>query len=307
MRSEYTNYQADDHTAATQPSRAYPPRPEFTPIPLKPTRKLPGLGFWIALLFVGLVVYFIFPSSSTVLVLGIDRAPEGTAAGRSDTNILLKLDTLPGDVTALSIPRDLWVLIPGYGENRINAAHYFGEVYDPGSGPQVAKATVIANFGVPVDYYLRIQLEKFAQVVDAVGGVEVTLDEPISGYAAGTYQMDGTEALAFVRSRAGSDDFFRMQQGQIFIRALTQKLFQPATWPRLPAFVVAVLQVVDTDIPAAKIPRLLVAGLRAGITGIDFVALERDMVTPWVTNEGAQVLLPNWSVINAAVGKAFGE
>ena len=78
----------------------------------------------IAILFIGFI-YFLVPFRTNFLVLGIDRVPEGSNLGRSDTNILVTVKPLSPYIGMLSIPRDLWVTIPGVGENRINTAHFF--------------------------------------------------------------------------------------------------------------------------------------------------------------------------------------
>ena len=181
--------------AITQPSKAY--RGEER----SPRRKR---GRWLLAVVLVLAVYLLFPSRHTVLILGIDRAFENTAIGRSDTNLLVGVRPLPGSVSVLSIPRDLWVTIPGVGENRINTAHYFGEGEQAGEGPYRAMETVEQNFGVGVNRYIRIQLEKFPAVVDAMGGIDLELESAMAGYPAGTHHLDGEQALAFVRDRAGT-------------------------------------------------------------------------------------------------------
>ena len=120
-------------------------------------------GILLCLIFFS-SVYFLVPFRTNFLVLGIDRTPEGTDLGRSDTNILFTVRPLRPHVGVLSIPRDLWVSIPGIGENRINTAHYFGEAGNQGSGPNAALETVEFNFGIPVNYFLRIKLYLLALV-----------------------------------------------------------------------------------------------------------------------------------------------
>lgn len=264
-----------------------------------------GCSFWLAL-FILLGIYFLAPLESTILILGIDRAPEGTVLGRSDTNILVRVNPFTADVWMLSIPRDLWVTIPGYGEERINAAHYFGESLGAGEGIKLAAATVEANFEVEVDYTIRIQLEKFAGVVDALGGVDLELSDAMGGYPIGEHHLDGTQALAFVRDRAGTDDFFRMQQGQVMAKALFSEILNPLNWPRIPAVLGQTLQVVEMDIPWWRWPRLGLALLRAGPGGIESRTLERSMVTPFTTALGADVLLPNWDLIRPVIREMFG-
>ncbi len=274
-------------------------------IPQKPKRSF-GCSKGLAWLVVLFLIYVFLPIRSNLLILGIDRTPDGTDVGRSDTIILLGLQPLTGQANMLSIPRDLWVPIPGYGENRINAAHSFGELEHPGYGPRLVLATLQQNFGVNINQYLRIRLEGFADVVDALGGIEITLDQAAAGYSPGTYTLTGEQSLAFVRDRTG-DDFFRMQHGQLFIMAVIKKMINPLSWLHVPGAVLAMLQTVDTDIPIWDWPRLSVAMLRAVMfNGIHAVTLPREAVTPWVTDAGAQVLLPNWELILPLVREMFG-
>jgi LCP family protein required for cell wall assembly len=210
-------------------------------------------------------------------------------------------------VGVLSIPRDLWVKVPGYGENRINTAHFFAEAAQAGSGPAAAMDVVRQNFGVNVDYYVRMHFNGFIEIVDALGGVDVTLPTAMSGYTAGTYHLDGTKALALVRDRETSDDFFRMGRGQMLLEALTKQVLRPTSWPRLPAAFVATSQAVDTNVPVWQWPRLAFAILRVGTSGIDTRIISRDMVTPFITSGGADVLAPNWGAINPVLKEMFGQ
>ena len=210
-------------------------------------------------------------------------------------------------VGMLSIPRDLWVKIPGVGENRINTAHFFAEAELAGSGPAAAAQTVAADFGVPVDYTVRIRFDGIQQVVDAMGGVDIDLPEATALYPAGRHHLDGKQALAFIRDRKNADDFFRMEHGQLFVKSFFRQMFSPVSWPRLPATLVAVLRSVDTTIPAWLWPRLGLAILRAGPAGIDSRTLDREMVRPFTTSSGAQVLLPLWDRINPLVDELFRQ
>lgn len=294
-----------DPWSETQPSQAY--RVELYSEQKQPRRARKGCLTVIAILLLA-AAYLFLPVNHTLLILGIDRSFENTAIGRSDTNVLVAVRPFSGTASVLSVPRDLWVTIPGHGENRINAAHFFGENEQAGTGPQLAVETMEHNLNVNIDRYLRIQLERFPQVVDAMGGVDLQLESNMAGYSAGTYHLNGEQALAFVRSRAGSDDFFRMAQGQVFLKSFIQTLLKPATWPRLPQVVLAAIETVDTNIPLWQMPRLGIALLRAFVFDkIEFVIIQREMVVPWVTDLGAQVLLPDWAKIHPVVQQEFGR
>lgn len=311
-----------DHLDYTQPSqRGYEPLGDTQPTrrpantararrERRQRRRSPLRAcFWGLLLGLALVVggYLVFPGRSTILILGIDRTPEGNVVGRSDTIILVDVQTLSAEVRTLSIPRDLWVTIPYWGEYRINTAHFLGEGSQAGGGPALAMATIQQNFGIASDYYLRIQLEEFPAVIDSLGGVKITLPYKMGGLKKGTHKLNGDEALAFVRDRSGTDDFQRMGQGQLFAKALAKNLANPLKWPRLPFFINAVSKVVDTNIPQWEWPRLGFAFVRASFTGVHSTGLNRGVTTPWVTPEGAQVLLPDWGQIIPFSLKALGH
>jgi LCP family protein required for cell wall assembly len=252
-------------------------------------------------------VYLLMPFRTNLLVLGIDRTPEGTALGRSDTNILITIKPLRPYVGMLSIPRDLWVTIPGVGENRINTAHYFAEGQEPGSGPYAALDTIEQNFGVHVEHFLRIRFDGIVDLVDAMGGLDIELLNSMAGLPPGEHHLSGEQSLVFVRDRQGTDDFFRMQQGQFFVTEIMEQLIQPKTWPRIPAVVVAINDSIDTNLPLWVWPRLAFALVRSGTSGIDYQVIGRDMVSSSTTSEGAQVLIPDWLLINPLVEGIFGQ
>jgi LCP family protein required for cell wall assembly len=259
------------------------------------------------ILGVAAALFLLGPWRTTVLLLGIDRAPQGTAVARSDTMILLTIMPPSGYVGMLSLPRDLWVTIPGVGTNRINTAHFFGEGAAPGSGPGLAVRTVRENFGLDVDGYARLTFDGIIQSVDALGGVVIDLPTAMSGYAAGEHRLDGKQALAFVRDRAGSDDFFRMQRGQVFLKAVLRQTANPLHWLRVPRATAALLSSLDSNLPPWEWPRLLFAMLRAGPDRIDARTITREMVLPFTTDQGAQVLAPNWERINPVLLEMLGQ
>ena len=278
--------------------------------PARPSRKrFPALAVPLGLaLGLSSAVYLLAPFRTNILILGADRRPvETSTASRSDTLILLTYIPLQPYVGMLSIPRDLWVEIPGFGANRINAAAFLGEAARPGQGPRAAVETVRSNFGVDVDAYLSIEFTALVRFVDALGGVDIELASPTGGYPAGRHRLDGTQALAFARDRKGSDDFFRMERGQILVRSLIRGSMGPAAWPRWPLALAALISAVETDLPIWEWPRLALALLRAGSAGIDGRVIGRDMVNGFTTEAGAQVLAPDWSRINPVLLEMFGQ
>lgn len=287
-----------------------PPPPEW----MEKKRRRRGCGCscgFLSLAVLGFVflagVYLLAPIRTNILLLGIDYTPPENAVGRSDTIILTTFVPLKPYIGMLSIPRDLWVNVPGVGENRINTAHFFAEAQQAGTGPVAVKNTIQQNFGVDVDFYIRMRFDGFREVVNALGGLDIYLSEPMGGYPAGYHHLTGNKALAFTRNRSGSDDFFRMEQGQFLLKAILIQSLNPKNWVKLPSVLMAFTKVIDTDLPLWQWPRIVLALFRAGPEGLDARIISREMVTPYTTSQGANVLLPNWSVINPVLLELFDQ
>ena len=258
-------------------------------------------------------------SRTNVLILGLDRRPQQGTVVRSDVLMVLTADPQGPRLGLLSIPRDLYVAIPGYGQSRINTAHFYGE-RDGGDGPDLAVETVAQNFSVPVRHYVRVDFDGFRAVVDAVGGIDVTVEErivdnayPTEDYGttrieipAGPQHMDGERALQYVRSRHGASDFERTARQQQVMVALARRLAAPQTWPRLLAVFRAVTRHVETNLGPVEMVQVGVTALRVGADGIDHRVIDRDMTQPWTTPTGGAVLLPRWDVIEPVVKELFG-
>jgi LCP family protein required for cell wall assembly len=259
----------------------------------------------LACLILSLAILMLAPQPIHILILGVDRAPKRSFAGRTDTIMLMRADSREPYVGLLSIPRDLWIEIPGEGPGRINSAHYVAEINQPGSGGSAAKSAASQAFGVPVHYYLRVRFQGLRAFVNALGGVTVRLPEAMGGLPAGEHHLDGKAALTFVRYRATDDDFLRMARGQLFVRALMRQMLNPSTWPHLPSAALKAAEVIDSDVPILQWPAVLMALLRVGPDGIDARTFTYDMVQPFTTAGGAAVLAPIWERIFPVVHEMF--
>lgn len=152
------------------------------------------------------------------------------SVGRTDTIMVVHIPRFGGDATMLSLPRDSWVDIPGYGQNKLNQAFSLG-------GPALLQQTVEQATGIHLDHYAEIGFGGFANVVDAVGGVEMCLDEPLEdpmagiNLQAGCQELDGPTALGYVRSRYASaqGDLDRVERQRKFLAALSEKIKSPGT------------------------------------------------------------------------------
>ncbi len=298
----------EDNWAMTRPSRS---AAVTNPIRVAGERKMPPYAKGCLTLLVagvfGFVLFLLTPIRTNVLILGLDAREPGESVARADTLILTTIVPLRPEVGILSVPRDLWVTLPNGEQNRINAAHVFAELEESGAGPQATIDTISLNFGVEMHYFVRLRFEGLRDVVDALGGVDVEIPQPMSGYAAGTHHMDGEQALAFVRDRAGSDDFFRMERGQLFLKALMREMFTVNAWQRIPKALGVFSQLVETDIPVWQWLRLGLALFRAGPEGIENHIISRDHVIPFTTEGGASVLGPDWEAITPLVSDVFGK
>lgn len=173
-----------------------------------------------------------------ILLLGIG-GPGHEGGSLSDTMMVASIDPVNKTVAMLSIPRDLYVKVPGYGTTKINAANAYG-------GPDLAKTVVGRILDLPIHYYVQLDFSGFKQAVDSVGGVDINNTEKLydpeypcdndKGYCAfslpvGQYHMDGKTALKFARCRHGScgNDFGRAARQQQLLLALRQKAMQAST------------------------------------------------------------------------------
>ncbi|WP_230931548.1 LCP family protein, partial [Dietzia aurantiaca] len=159
----------------------------------------------------------------------LSTGSESDAGGKRTDTMMLVYTPRDGDRTMLiSLPRDMLVDIPGYGENKLNAAYTFG-------GPPLLAQTLEQQTGVRIDHYAEIGFGGFADIVDAVGGVEICLEEPINDpfagldLAAGCQILAGPQALGFVRTRYGfaEQDLQRVRNQRQFLGSLMRTVMTP--------------------------------------------------------------------------------
>ncbi len=152
------------------------------------------------------------------LLLGSDSRSADPEGGRSDVIVLMHISDDREQVHLIHFPRDLYVDIPGHGEDKINAAYAYG-------GPQLVVSALQPLIGVPVDHVALIDFEGFKSMTDAVGGVDVDVAEASPGFSVGTQHMNGERALEFVRERKAlsQGDISRGQRQQAFIKGLMIK------------------------------------------------------------------------------------
>lgn len=161
----------------------------------------------------------------TILVMGRDSRDVENDSGRADTIMLLYLNPEEGSGVLLSIPRDTLVEIPGYGEDKINHAYAYG-------GEELMIKTVSSFLDAEINHYVTLDFEGFVRLIDALGGVDITIDRPLvdprsgANFSPGNHHFTGEQALSYTRSRATElGDIGRIQrQQQLFRKLLIQKL-----------------------------------------------------------------------------------
>ena len=260
-----------------------------------------------------------------VLLLGNDaRAGEGEISN-TDTMILLSFDPQNQTAGLLSLPRDLWVPIPGFGyETRINTAYPLGETYQyEGGGPQLAKDTVSSFIGQPVQYYARVNFQGFVDLIDMIGGVDIVVpftiyDDayPTDDYGVelfyleeGPQHLDGEIALKYVRTRNVDDDYGRAGRQQQVIRAVADKLLRADTLtsllPKLPRMLMTLGNTVQTDVPMSL--QLELANYLSGssLREVRQLVLDNRYGEETYTEEGAWILKPDRTLVRAALSNFF--
>jgi LCP family protein required for cell wall assembly len=224
-------------------------------------------------------------------------------------------------VSILSVPRDLWVYIPGNGWNRINVAHKIGHRTGyPGGGPGLLAEVLRINLGIPkIDHWARIDFTGFARVVDVLGGVEMTVACPVNLrykpptsdteeeriLEPGVHQMDGATALRYVRTRRGTSDFDRARRQHQFLKAMWNQFKSPDIILKIPSLWSALSDSFQTDMNLGDVLALAPIALDLKPQNIRSLYIGVNQVDPWVTADGWQVLLPLPDKIQPVVARLY--
>jgi polyisoprenyl-teichoic acid--peptidoglycan teichoic acid transferase len=197
-------------------------------------------------------------------------------------------------VRLLSIPRDLWVYIPGHGYNRINTADLWGELAKKGGGPDRVKQTIQHNLGIPIHYYVRIDFQGFINIIDTVGGIDVDVDCSLSdiNLSAGMHHMNGKQALRYARSRKSTNDFDRGRRQRKVLMALWDQALTLDIIPKLPQLWRSMANSFQTDLSLEQVINLAYVGAQLKPQRIISRAIGPSLVQGWITPQGAAVLLP---------------
>jgi LCP family protein required for cell wall assembly len=246
------------------------------------------------------------------LLLGSDtNNPQNS--GRTDVIMVISVNRAQGTAALLSIPRDLYVYVPNVGMQRINTAYAQGELNQVGSGPALLIETIQYNLGLRIDYYTRVDFNDFKQIIDSVGGIDIsvgctiqdwrliepdldpTIEENWAKYTLpiGVHHLDGDLALWYARSRRTSSDFDRGQRQQEIMRALWRHLRSMGLLNQLPDVWPQLIEIVETDIALVDMVGLIPFAVALDPSRVaSFTFQLNEEVVSWNASDGAQVLLP---------------
>jgi len=240
-----------------------------------------------------------------ILILGSDYR-EGRGY-RTDVFMLLSMYPNHGTASVISFPRDLYVYIPGVGNQRINVAQPYG-------GFELSNATLQENFGVSADHYIMTNFNGFKSIINSLGGINVEVGSYLSDQCdlpqkdsqgncsvyPGVNYMNGDTALWYVRSRYSTSDLDRTRRAQEVVFAMFSKLMSLDAVSRLPELFASYSNAIETDLGIEDIIPLapLATTLLNDPSKIRRYAIGINEVTPYVLpDSGANVLLPNYDAI----------
>ena len=242
------------------------------------------------------------PALMTILAIGADSGSD-YKYGLADVIRIARVDFVTPKISVLSMPRDLWVEIPGITEpygithGKLNQAYFYGGpgmgyYKGPGAGPGLLARTLDLNFGLRVDHYGAVNMQTFVKIVDAVGGIDIYLPNDVDGrpiddktedmgyFSAGQQQFNGDQALRFARIRKKYNDFTRMDHQNMVICALKEKITRPAVLPKIPQIIAAFQGAVLTDLSLEQIGQLACLAPRLKRENILFTSLPEEILTP---------------------------
>lgn len=247
------------------------------------------------------------PGQINILLLGIDQRPwQKGKKFRTDTIILATLNKELGTLNLTSFPRDLFIDIPGHGQDRINTAYVYG-------GIDLLYQTFKENFGVKPDHYVLINFFNFKQFIDELEGLDVNVGEQVSDYRngywttipAGVVHMDADTVLWYVRSRKTTNDFARNKRQQEVLAAIMDEVLTLQNIARLPELYDIYKGTVTTDMTLGDLlPMLPIAARLTNQDNINRFYIGPKQVSDWITPAGAMVLVPDMSAVRRIIRKS---
>ena len=260
-----------------------------------------------------------FEYTDNYLLVGLDRRPFGGGAGLADTILVAVFDEPSGALGLVSIPRDLWVDIPGHEPDRINTV--MNVARRSGEDPLALLGRVVENtLGLPIARSLAIDIGVLERAVDALGGISLDVPCPIvdrfldprdpTGYrkldlAAGEARLDGVTAAMYARSRHGRSDFSRARRQQALLVAMRRELVKSSNLLRLPSLFGQFEDSLETDLRRVDLLTLAQRVLRVPTQHLHGVVLGVEQVSGMRATGGRAVLVPKREAIDNALSALF--
>jgi LCP family protein required for cell wall assembly len=258
------------------------------------------------------------PGTMNVLLLGSDNAADPRYA-RTDTLLVASINPDMPSVSLLSFARDLQVRIPGHTDDRINTAYEYGYLLNyPGGGPAFLALVLRKNFGIKIDYYVRVDFSGFVNIVDQLGGVQVIVEcelhdtfpdassvlnhtkmrgtQDLDVYP-GIMQLDGYQALMYSRSRESTTDFDRARRQQKVLRGLFSKVKKSNLLANALPLYQESQQYIETDLGLASMPKFVDIATRMDNLAIKTRVITYPVIKAFTRADGAMVLLPTKDTI----------
>jgi len=264
------------------------------------------------------------PQVMYLLGIGADSRGDTYLYGLADVIRIARVDFVTPKITMLSIPRDLWVEIPDISDHydithgKLNQAYLYGNpgmgYYDgPGEGPGLLARTLEQNFGLQVDHYAAVNMQTFVHIVDALGGIDIYLEEDMDGspvddntedmgfFNAGQQHLTGEESLRLSRIRKRYSTFKREENQTLVMCAIKEKLLSPAVLPKIPQLVSAFQDNLKTDLTPAEISQLVCLLPKLSKENLLFASLPEEMFT------AARQHDPLYNIYTAVLEADFNE
>ncbi len=255
-----------------------------------------------------------------IVVLGSDKR-EDWSEWHTDVVQVVSIQRDRGAVSVISIPRDIYLYIPGFWMSRINFADFYGETYGyEGGGPALVRDTLLYNLGIRIDYYARTNFDGLIGIVDTVGGVDIPVhchlsdywpypDEngeyPILALEPRMHHMDGETALWYARSRKTTSVFSRERRQQQVLQSIWHRARDVGILTQVPALWKQGQDMVETDLTFTDVLGLAQVALTLENQNIRFYNIGASVLTPWTTPYGGAVFLPRWEEIQPIVAEAM--
>jgi LCP family protein required for cell wall assembly len=262
-----------------------------------------------------------------VLLVGTDARVHGKRDALTDTLIVVSVDPVGRTVSMASIPRDLVDVPLGNGDifgPKINSLRNYADRHRdefPKGGLRTLEDAVGALLGIPIHYYAEVDLSGFVKLVDAVGGVDLTVKKPLedpnypnpeggSGFSIGEgpHHLGGLEALAYARIRksTGESDFTRADRQQQVLMAIRRAIGTEDLLLRLPDLLEAVGDTVRTDVPIERLPELAALGEEIPTKAVTRVVIGHPLVKPGPKGHRyGSVQIPDVDAIRAMAARLF--